>query len=106
MALEFKETAEPVTAGDAVLVVDENYRQHIGLVTAVHGQFGGAYVPCINVVYVTADEAKKDPYGAQTERMSSLQHFGAGPSGMPKPGRFWANLTALGTASTDTASTE
>ncbi len=92
MGLEFKEAAEPVEVGDAVLVVDETYRKRVGLVTDVHGTFSGAYVPCLNVIYVTADETKKDPYGAQTERMSSLQHFGSGPSGMPKPGRFWANL--------------
>lgn len=90
--MEINETAEPVNVGDAVLVVDEHYNRHTGLVTCVHGQFGGAYVPCINVVYVTGDPAKRDPYGQQVERMSSLQHYSQGPNGMPKPGRYWTNI--------------
>ncbi len=94
MERAFKETAEPIEAGDVVLVVDEEYRQHLALVTVVHGQLTpeSTYVPCINVVYVSADSAKRDPYGQQIERMSSLQHYSQGPSGMPRPGRFWANL--------------
>lgn len=85
--------AEPVKAGDAVVVVDEHRQLHVGLVTTVHGDFStGGYVPCINVVYVSGDPAKRDPYGQQVERLSSLQHFSAGPNGMPDPGRFWANL--------------
>ncbi len=93
---------QPVEVGQAVRVVDENYREHIALVTEVHGEFGKVYdtvdggkrihVPCLNVTYVTADSAKRDPYGAQLERMSSLQHFSQGPDKMPKPGRYWTNL--------------
>lgn len=92
---------QPVKVGDPVRVVDERYRPHVGLVTAIHGQFGatlpesaggGSYVPCINVVYVCDDEAKRDPYGQQVERMSSLQHHSQGPNGMPTPGRYWINL--------------
>jgi ribosomal protein L24 len=90
--MEIKQTAEPIKVGDAVVVVDESYRQHVGLVTTVHGQFGGAYVPSINVAFVSKDAAKTDPYGAQIERLSSLAHWSAGPNGMPKPGRFWANI--------------
>lgn len=88
----------PVAVGDAVKVVDETYGEHIGLVTCVHGNFGTqlasgrTYVPCINVVYVSNDPAKRDPYGAQLERMSSLQHYGEGPDLMPRPGRYWINL--------------
>lgn len=89
--MKVKETAEEVKPGDAVLVVDEKYREHIGLVTCVHGSFGD-FVPCINVAYVTSEETKRDPYGQQIDRMSSLQHYSAGPNNMPKPGRFWANL--------------
>ncbi len=97
-----QQTVQPVAPGDAVRVVDENYVEHVGLVTAVHGEFGKeydtadggrrGYVPCINVVYVTADSAKSDPYGRQVERMSSLQHYSQGPSGMPKPGFYWENI--------------
>lgn len=91
----------PVAVGDAVKVVDEHYGEHPALVTAVHGEFGvevptaagvGTYVPCINVVFVSGDPTKRDPYGQQLERLSSLQHLSAGPSGMPRPGRYWVNL--------------
>lgn len=81
----------PVAVGDPVKVVDEQYGEHIGLVTCVHGRFGD-FVPCINVVYVTSDETKRDPYGAQVERMSSLQHLSQGPRHMPRPGRYWLNV--------------
>ncbi len=87
-----EEEVQPVQVGDAVQVVSEDYVSRIALVTAVHGQFGGAYVPCINVLYVSPDSAKNDPYGRQVERMSSVAHYSAGPSGMPKPGRDWKNL--------------
>jgi hypothetical protein len=93
---------QPVQVGEAIRVVDENYVTHAGLVTAVHGEFGQTYdtvdggtrdyVPCLNVVYISADSAKKDPYGRQVERMSSLQHYSQGPNGMPTSGRYWENL--------------
>jgi hypothetical protein len=82
----------PVKPGDPVKVVDEVYGEHTGLVTVVHGQFSEAYTPCINVVYVSADPDKRDPYGQQIERMSSLQHYEQGPSGMTRPGRYWQNI--------------
>lgn len=84
---------EPVKPGDPVKVVDEHYVEHAGLVTAVHGEFvEDGYVPSINAVYVSADPSKTDPYGRQTERLSSLQHLDSGPSRMPKPGRYWVNV--------------
>lgn len=90
---EQENPAKPVEVGEAVQVVDEKYGKHVGLVTCVHGQFGGgSYVPCINVVYVSNDPGKRDPYGQQVERMSSLQHYSQGPNGMPTPGRYWVNL--------------
>lgn len=82
----------PVVEGDPVKVVDENRVEHVGLVTTVHGGFGGTYAPSINAVYVSADPGKTDPYGRQVERLSSLQHFSAGPAQMPSPGRYWINL--------------
>lgn len=81
-----------VAPGDAVRVVDEVYAEHAGLVTTVHGEFGGEYVPCINVVFVSKDATKRDPYGQQVERLSSLQHYSQGPNGMPRPGRYWENM--------------
>ena len=52
--------------GDVVSVTDEFGKRHNGLVTAVHGP------SCINVVYISDDPAKRDPYGNQMERLSSL----------------------------------
>lgn len=83
---------QPIAVGDVVKVVGETYSEHIALVTCVHGQFTEAFVPCINVVFVSSDPAKRDPYGAQIERLTSLQHYSAGPSGMPRPGRYWLNV--------------
>ena len=83
---------KPVAAGDPVKIVDEVYGEHTGLVTIVHGPFGGPMIPCINVVFVSSDSEKTDPYGRQIERMSSLQHYSQGPAGMPRPGRFWQNV--------------
>lgn len=88
-----EETVSAVKPGDVVKVVDERYVEHRGLVTVVHGNFDGAYVPCINVVYVSQDETKTDGYGRQVERLSSLQHLSQGPNGMPRPGRYWENLS-------------
>lgn len=83
--------AEPVEPGDVVQVVTEDYEPRAALVTCVHGQFReGQPPPCINVVYVSSDPAKRDPYGHQLERMSSLQHYIA-TRNMPRPGRYWAN---------------
>lgn len=82
----------PVKTGDAVKVVDETYAEHVALVTCVHGEFADNFAPCINVVYVSDDASKRDPYGLQLERMSSLQHFNHGPNHMPRAGRYWVNV--------------
>jgi hypothetical protein len=58
---------EQLVVGTVVKVTDETGVEHFGLVTAVHGP------ECINVVYVSTDPTKRDPYGHQTERLSSLQ---------------------------------
>lgn len=94
------EDVRPVAPGDAIVVVDENYVPHAALVVCVHGPFGTIsgtdrpYVPCINAVYISADEAKTDGYGRQLERLSSLQHYSQGPDNMPAPGRYWVNAPA------------
>lgn len=78
-----------VNVGDAVKIVNEEYTNGIGLVTCVHGEFReDGYKPCINVIYISADESKHDPYGRQTERLSSLQHFDSVKE-MPTPGRYY-----------------
>ena len=79
-----------VAPGDVVDVVDEQYQPHIGLVTAVHGQHSTTHPPLINVVYVSGDEGKTDPYGRQVERLSSLNHYRTIRS-MDRPGRYWVN---------------
>lgn len=86
------ELVKPVRVGDPVYVVSESYGTHIGLVTCVHGEFKNGSVPCINVVYVSNDDAKRDPFGRQLERMSSLAHYCTGPHNMPTPGRYWVNV--------------
>jgi hypothetical protein len=43
---------------------------------------------CINVVYVSLDVSKRDPYGQQLERMSSLTHESQ-MQNMTVPGRFY-----------------
>jgi hypothetical protein len=81
----------PVVAGDVVQVVTEDYEQRSALVTCVHGEFvEGQLPPCINVAYVSSDPSKRDPYGSQIERMSSLQHQAATVN-MRTPGRYWVN---------------
>lgn len=82
---------KPIAAGDVVQVVTEDYEQRAALVTVVHGEFREEQPPpCINVVYVSSDPAKRDPYGRQLERMSSLQHISA-TTNMATPGRYWTN---------------
>jgi hypothetical protein len=82
---------KPVDVGDVVDVVTETYEPRKALVTVVHGQFReGQPPPCINVAYISSDPAKRDPYGQQVERMSSLQHQAA-TTNMRTPGRYWVN---------------
>jgi hypothetical protein len=64
---------------DVVYVTPKGERRN-ALVTAVWSDIG------CNVVFVTADETKTDPYGRQTERAASVIH----KSQQPAPGNFWA----------------
>lgn len=69
--------------GDVVKVTDEVGEEHNALVTAVHGP------ACINAVFLSSDPAKRDPYGQQMERLSSLQH----KSALTAPGgRFYEHV--------------
>lgn len=79
-----------ISIGDHVKVVDETGNLHDGLVTQQWGQPGrvikdGESPPAINVVFVTSDAAKTDPYGGQLERLSSCSHR----SMTTAPGRYW-----------------
>lgn len=91
LAVDPDAPVRPVKAGDAVIIVDESYVSHLALVTTVHGGFDGKYPPSLNVVYVSTDPARTDPYGQQIERLSSLAHYSSGPNQMPQPGRYWVN---------------
>jgi hypothetical protein len=79
--------------GDAVKVVTETRDTVNALVVAVHGEGykpsdSLGYGPAINVVYVSSDPHKHDPYGQQLERYSSLAHLNNCTT-MPNPGRYW-----------------
>lgn len=110
-----KAIALPVKPGDAIVYTDQVGKRHNALVTVVHGSFyegalwtedevreawkdcsdeqvkmmeGTAhYVPCINLVFVTADESKTDPYGRQIARETSCQHR----SQTTAHGFYWEN---------------
>lgn len=54
--------------GDPVVFVDPVAVAHAALVTNVFGD------KCVNVVFVSKDDAKGDPYGRQLERNTSCVH--------------------------------
>ncbi len=57
-----------VAVGQSVIWTDSVGRPFPALVTTVWTK------DCINVVFVSGDESKKDPYGRQVERATSCQH--------------------------------
>jgi len=76
--------------GDWVNYVDEHAAPHDALITAIHNGKGEIEskedeLCAINVVYVTKDQLKRDPYGQQVERASSVQ----GQSAHTAHGRYW-----------------
>lgn len=56
--------------GDVVTYRDENGVDHNAIVTVVHGNTAQS---CINVMYASSDETKRDSWGRQVERASSVQ---------------------------------
>lgn len=73
--------------GDVVVYLDEHRKRHNALVTIWHGCTDGETVedfkrkydakgpPAINLLYVSSDPTKTDPYGRQLEqRQSSVIH--------------------------------
>lgn len=66
--------------GMSVVFMDEMRQELPALVTAVHGDIRlddtGAieYGPCLNLVFVSSDATKRDVYGVQIERKSSVVH--------------------------------
>jgi len=84
-------TEKQIKVGDAIEFVDRRGQSHSALVTESHGTYGhscgtlpkhggeeGETVwgghPCINLLYVTKEEGKRDSWGAQIERESSIVH--------------------------------
>jgi hypothetical protein len=57
-----KQWNENARSGAHVIFVDSQRKPHDALVTAWHGE------TCINVVFVSSDELRKDNYGRQIER--------------------------------------
>lgn len=62
-----------VKVGDHVRFITEDYKEVDALVTCVHGE------TCINLLWLSLDETKRDPYGRQIERASSVQHESMSP---------------------------
>ena len=70
---------QKLEVGQNVVFIDEHRKEHVALVTAVWESMGA--LPGCNVVYVTDDETKSDPYGRQIERKTSVVHQSVQPAG-------------------------
>ena len=75
---------EKPAAGEVVTYVDEVSVEHDALVTVYWG--GESEGSALNCVYVTKDDTKRDPYGQQLERASSVSRF---REGVTAHGRYW-----------------
>jgi hypothetical protein len=71
------------SVGDVIVYVDEVSVAHDALVTAYWG--GDHPNGALNCVYVSDDDSKKDPYGRQLERASSVSRQGPHTA----HGRYW-----------------
>lgn len=58
-----------VSVGDVVVFCDEKGKDHNALATAVWGE------DCINLVFVSSDESRRDQYGRQIQHESSVVHM-------------------------------
>lgn len=56
--------------GGQIVFVDARGQLHDALITAIWGE--PKDLPCINVVFVSTDNAKQDQYGRQIERETSI----------------------------------
>ena len=65
--------------GDVVVYVDPVGSAQLALVTAVWGS------KCVNIVFVSKDSNKSDPFGRQIERQTSLVH----QTLQPAHGSYW-----------------
>lgn len=67
--------------GDHIIYIDSKFVEHDALATRVWPGCGGGAVPGCNLVIVSGDESKDDPYGRQIERASSIVHKSTQPAG-------------------------
>lgn len=68
--------------GQTVNFMDSGCVMRNALVTAIHGELVYeqgelVYAPCVNLVTVSTDLNKRDNYGIQIERFSSVNHRSA-----------------------------
>lgn len=76
---------ENLQVGQSVVYVDPVGKRHAALVTEV-------WTPtCINLVFVSSDENRKDTFGRQIERSTSLMHM----SVVPVHGNYWRRAYEL-----------
>jgi len=74
---------------DHVVFVDAVGKRHEALLTEVWGEAA----PCsVNLVYVSGDPSKTDPYGRQIERETSVVH----KSYQSAHGMYWAFADEVG----------
>jgi len=80
---------DSLSVGCQVIYTDEHFKDHHALVTAIwaasheHLVQGSDEVKhtCVNLVYVSGDDTKDDPYGRQIERNTSVVHSSVQPAG-------------------------
>lgn len=84
-----------VKVGDQIVYVDKTGAPRPALVTAVWGKETYPYEdgtgPTINLVYVSEDATRQDPYGRQIERETSIVHA----SRQSAPGNYWRGWDEL-----------
>lgn len=79
MRVFFMKEQHPKT-GMAIIFMDEQRQMKSALITAVHGEAAYdetgklLYMPTVNIVTVSSDVTKRDVYGTQIERYSSVSH--------------------------------
>jgi hypothetical protein len=68
--------------GGHVTFIDSHFVEHDALITQVWGKEDvvNHYYPACNVVWVSGDESKTDPYGRQLERATSIVHISMNPA--------------------------
>ena len=74
--------------GDAVIYADPMGVTHNALITQVFPHPGGEN-PLLNVAYVSNNEKRRDTFGRQIERRSSVPHKDAHPI----HGNWWKRLS-------------